>query len=331
MQTRALLFTAPGQVSLVETHVPEPGPGEVLIETAYSCVSPGTELRCLEGSQAGAPSFPFIPGYALSGRVIATGPGVELAEGTAVFATGTSRASHTRLWGGHCGHAVVNANKVVPVPAGVDLADAATAKLAAIAYHGVRLARAMPDETVAVVGLGVIGRFAAHLHALGGARVVATDLSAARRASAEAAGLTTVDPGRDLRATFAPRLPEGADVIVDATGVPAVLGAAATLARSRPWDDRERPNVRLVMQGSYPDTIPMPYETLFRDEIVVLFPRDTQRRDLAGVLGFMERGRLQPTQFIPVAGPPATAPEIYRALRSEPDARVSALFDWQSR
>lgn len=62
MQNRALLFAAPHQVSLGETTLPDPGPGEVLIETAFSCVSPGTELRCLAGRQVDRPPFPFIPG-----------------------------------------------------------------------------------------------------------------------------------------------------------------------------------------------------------------------------------------------------------------------------
>ena len=331
MQTRALLFTAPHQVSLSETDIPDPGPGEVLIETAFSCVSPGTELRCLAGQQVNSPPFPFIPGYALSGRIIGAGPGVTMTVGTAVFASGTQHATHARLWGGHCGHIVTAVDKVVPVPDGVDLAAAATAKLAAIAYHGVRLARALPHETVVVLGLGAIGRFAAHLHALGGARVIAADLSPTRRASAQAAGLSTLDPGRDLPAAFARCCPAGADVIVDATGAPAVLGQAATLARPRPWDDHDHPHVRLVIQGSYPDTFTLPYDPLFRQEITILTPRDNQRRDLVSVLDFMARGLLRPLDFIPVVGDPSHAPDIYRALRSEPEARVSALFDWQAR
>lgn len=331
MHTRALLFTAPHQVSLSETTIPVPGPGEVLIETAYSCVSPGTELRCLAGQQVNSPPYPFIPGYALAGHIRQAGPGVSLAAGTAVFASGTLHAGHARLWGGHCGHIVTTADKVVPVPGGVDLAAAATAKLAAIAYHGIRLARAMPHETVAILGLGAIGRFSAQLHALGGARVIAADLSPARRASAESAGLATVDPGSNLPAAFARCCPEGADVVVDATGAPAVLGQAAALARPRPWDDHDHTQVRLVIQGSYPDTFVLPYDPLFRQEIAVLIPRDNQRRDLVSVLDFMARSLLRPSDFIPVVGSPAQAPDIYRALREEPDTRVSAVFDWHAR
>ena len=49
MKTKAILFSAPGQVELREVTVPEPEPDEVLIKTAFTCISPGTELRVLAG------------------------------------------------------------------------------------------------------------------------------------------------------------------------------------------------------------------------------------------------------------------------------------------
>ena len=57
MQSRAILFTAVQTTSLGTVGIPEPGPGEVLVRTAFSAISPGTERRCLAGLQAGAPPF----------------------------------------------------------------------------------------------------------------------------------------------------------------------------------------------------------------------------------------------------------------------------------
>lgn len=330
MKTTCLLFTAENRVELGETALPEPGPGEIRIATAYSCVSPGTELRCLAGKQSGAPAFPFIPGYALAGVVEKAGPGTKLAPGTAVFCGGTQRSAQARCWGGHTGHAVVGEADAVAVPAGVGLLAASAAKLAAIAYHGVRLSRPQPHEAVAVVGLGPISRFSAHLHALAGARVVATDLSARRREQAAAAGLEVValGPGQSLREAFAGVLPGGADIVVDATGAPPVLAFAVELARDLPWDNELREPSRLLIQGSYAGRPPLPYDEIFMRELRVLVPRDCQRRDLEAVLGLMARGRLRPEGFVADAGAPAGAGGVYSKLRDEPDALVTAAFRW---
>lgn len=53
MQAHAIVFTGVGQAAVTETEIPSPGPGEVLVETAYTAISPGTELRCLAEAQPG--------------------------------------------------------------------------------------------------------------------------------------------------------------------------------------------------------------------------------------------------------------------------------------
>jgi 2-desacetyl-2-hydroxyethyl bacteriochlorophyllide A dehydrogenase len=113
MKTKAILFTAPEQVSVAPVETPPPAAGELLIETPYTLVSPGAELRCLAGQQPGA-IFPFIPGYSLVGRVVSRGPGAALPEGTALFCSGTSQASVNRVWGGHTSYAVYAESDVYP-------------------------------------------------------------------------------------------------------------------------------------------------------------------------------------------------------------------------
>ena len=61
MKATCILHTAVNTVALTDTQVRDPGPGEVLIETEYSLISPGTELRCLAGKEPGQSPFPFIP------------------------------------------------------------------------------------------------------------------------------------------------------------------------------------------------------------------------------------------------------------------------------
>jgi 2-desacetyl-2-hydroxyethyl bacteriochlorophyllide A dehydrogenase len=329
MKTRAILFTAPGQVTLAEVTIPEPGPGEVLVEAALTAVSPGTELRCLAGRQEGADAWPYIPGYSMSGRVVAAGSGVSLAEGTAAFCAGTARADVSLAWGGHAAHAVRPQHEVYPLPDGVDMAEASLAHLAAIAYRGLRLGRARPHETVAVVGLGPIGMLSARLHRAAGARVVAADLSAERVALAADAGLEAFVPDGTLAPAFRQRLPEGADVVVDSTGAPTVLPTAIRIARDKAWDDSADLGPRYVVQGSYPGDFVVPYQAAFLKEMSFLLPRDMQPRDLRAVIDLMERGLLRTRDILTELRPPEQAAETYAALLEAKGALMTVAFAWR--
>jgi 2-desacetyl-2-hydroxyethyl bacteriochlorophyllide A dehydrogenase len=328
MDAQAILHTGVNTVALAPIEVPEPGPGQVLIETLYSCISPGTELRCLAGQQPDAAPWPYIPGYALTGRIAAAGPNTTLPVGTLVFSGGTSAASVARMWGGHVSHALHHEGAVFPLPEGLDPLTASIARLAAITYHGVRLSRPQPHEQVAVIGLGPIGQLSARLHHLTGARVIATDPVPERVEVALRGGVTAVPLNGSLSETFAPLLPGGADVVVDATGSPRVLADAVAVARDLPWDDTPTAGARYLVQGSYAESFAVPYQSTFRKEMQFLIPRDTQPRDIRAVLDFMARGTLAVRDLISAVLPPAEAPTAYAELREQPARHVTIAFDW---
>jgi bacteriochlorophyllide a dehydrogenase len=329
MQTRAILFTAPHQVSLETIEIPNPETDEILIKSLYSLVSPGTELRCRAGKQEGV-VFPFIPGYTMVGRVIARGPGASLPEGTLVFCGGTSKANVNRAWGGHIAHAIQPERDVYPIPAGVDALQATAAKLAAIAYRGVRLSQPRPHEMVAVIGLGAIGLLAAQLHALSGAQVVAADLSPYRVANAQRAGLQAFVPQGELGEAFRAYFPNGADVVVDATGVPLVLAQAIETAKEKPWDDSPELGARVVIQGSYAGDFSLPYQSVFMKELSFYAPRDVQPRDIRAMLDVMARGKLNLHALISEVRAPETAVETYAALTKPEVELITVAFDWQA-
>ena len=139
VKASALVATSVHRVEVREIELPRPGVDEVLVEALYTCISPGTELRCLAGKQRGT-TFPFIPGYAMVGKVIGAGAKSGVAEGTVAFLMGSEHGGGISLsWGGHMSHAVCKADWLLPIPDGVDLVQAAASKMASIPYHGLRL------------------------------------------------------------------------------------------------------------------------------------------------------------------------------------------------
>jgi 3-hydroxyethyl bacteriochlorophyllide a dehydrogenase len=327
MKTKAIHFAGVNDVVLQDVDVPAPEAGEVLIEAHYTCISPGTEKRCLAGQQAGAPAWPFIPGYAMSGVVIDAGPRATLQAGTRVFCSGTERASINRLWGGHIGHAVRHESSVFVVPDNVDLREASLAKLAAICYHGARQTQPMAHERVVAIGLGPIGTLAARMHALSGARVVCGDVSAARVAMARKAGLDTVQINGDLLAAFDGMFPNGADIVIDSTGVPAVLAKAVELGKQAGWTDDLHAPPRLLIQGSYAGDFTLPYHEAFMREMQILLTRDQQPRDIVAVLDLLQRKKLTIVDLISDVRKPEDAAKTYAELQSSRDAMTFA-FKW---
>lgn len=328
MKARSLLVTDVNQIELGEIEIPDPGPNEVLIRSAYSCISPGTELRALAGKQQGSTNRPYIPGYAVSGVVAAAGRDTHFKEGQPVYSAGTQRASANRLWGGHCEYAVRSAAAVFPLPEGLNLKTASIAKLAAISYHGSQLSKAQPEDRVAIIGLGPIGQLSARLHQLSGARVVACDLSQERVAIAKGADVEAICPaGQSLAEAFVSIFPDGASVVVDSTGAPAVLKQAVLLGFQKPWESAA-PGPRLLIQGSYPEDFCIPYQESFCREYTVLIPRDQTPQDLIDTLDLMAQGSLQVDDLLGEPHSPANAQAVYDKLLAGKSTPLTGVFDW---
>ena len=330
ISTPCLLFTDVDQVAVARTELPDPGPDDVVVNTTLSSISPGTELRCLAGAQdgLGRDHFPFIPGYSLVGTVVhATGRHVGLL-GQTVFSSGARRAQHRAAWGGHIGTAVVPGDSVVRVPPTIRSEDAVLAKLAAIAHRGFSLAQARPGDPVIIVGLGPVGQISARLFAHAGARVLAVDLVPARVEAARAAGVRAIVAADSLETAVRAELPAGAPIVVDATGAPGLLRASMALLRDKPWDESDTPGGRLVVQGSYPADITLPSTTAFAKELTLLWPRDSQRRDMERILDLLGTGELSFAGLLGGIHAPADAPQVYRRLQAREGGLLTAAFRW---
>ncbi len=316
----AVQFDGVNSVSLTKITVRKPEEGELLIASNFSCVSPGTEMRCLDGTQIQHPGFPILPGYSMSGRVIEVGPGVEMPLGSLVYALGTIDASISLLWGGHSGICLQKADSVIRVPEGVSALDASMTHLAAIALRGLEVAQPKPTDHVLIVGLGPIGQLSSRWFAATGAIVKAVDFCQDRVNIAIRGGI-------DASVLGAQDLDEWADIVVDATGVPVALAQSFRFAKAKPWGETDHRGAKIIIQGSYPDDFTASYDDCFRKELSLMFPRDSTPADLRNTLAQLANGKLKITDLVRVFAPNDCA-DAYRSLRSQNSNYVTAVFDW---
>ena len=144
-----------------------PGPSEVLVQTEFTGFSTGTDLGNFEGRSTevpGAPPYPRAVGYSNVGIVAAVGGAVRrFRVGDRVFAVRPHVSAY--LAG--------EDDLLIRVPDGAAAEQAALAYLIHLGVASLRQARMQPGETVAVVGLGVIGLCAVAAARAMGARVIA--------------------------------------------------------------------------------------------------------------------------------------------------------------
>jgi 2-desacetyl-2-hydroxyethyl bacteriochlorophyllide A dehydrogenase len=178
---RALIKTAPGigNLEVLETSAPEPGPGEALVRIARSGLC-GTDLLVYDGVYRGrkkpVPS-PLIVGHEASGEVIALGPGTR-------WPAPATRVGIEAITGcGHCHHClrgaynlcqdwhhigltcsgvlaefvVVPTASLLPLPDAVTLENAAFLEPLATAVHTLERVRPAPGLSAAIVGPGPLG------------------------------------------------------------------------------------------------------------------------------------------------------------------------------
>ena len=169
MQNPTVVFRGPGVVELEERPLPSPGPGEVLLRTRRTLISPGTELTILAGDYPAGSAwdrygqFPFVAGYSSAAEVVALGEGVE---GVGIGEIVAARTPHAR-W-------VTAAERDVYPLRGADvpLEIMPFVSLAATVMNGVRRGQVGWGESVVVFGLGLIGQLTVRYCRLCGARPV---------------------------------------------------------------------------------------------------------------------------------------------------------------
>ena len=210
------VFIKRGQVLVEEVPAPICDDNSLLVEVAYSLISSGTEAAGITQSQKslleralkqpelvervvhkiaqegltrswqsirGQLDSGMPTGYSCSGTILRVGKSLKgFRPGMQVACAGSGKASHAEI-------VSVPGNLSVRVPEGCELKDAASVALGSIALQGVRRTNPNLGESIAVIGLGLVGQLTAQLLTLSGGRVIGFDPMSSRVAVAKALGI----------------------------------------------------------------------------------------------------------------------------------------------
>lgn len=235
MKVRQAVIIEPFQVRIREVDLADPAPNQILIECEASAISAGTELAVYTGSHQWLKDpkmtdwkFPFRPGYSAAGRVVAVGSDiVGCSPGDRVSYPG-NHASHELMTIGH------ERGRWWKMPEGLTADKAALACISRYGLGGVLRAGLTLGRSVAVLGQGIIGQFALRCALAAGCNpVVGIDSVLMRRKAATAAGAdfvidpTAGDAKQQLQTLLNAR---GAEIVIDATGVPDAVPVAMGMA-----------------------------------------------------------------------------------------------------
>lgn len=190
-----------GKVLTEDIPLPAISDKKVLVQVCYSCISAGTEVMGIEQSGKGiikkameqpqkirqavdmykSSGLSYVlnkvegmgagkaTGYSASGIVVAVGNGItDIKAGEKVAVAGAGYANHAEV-------VEVPRNLVMKIPSGLDLKEASTVTLGGIAMQGIRRYKPELGETVAVVGLGLIGQLCVQILAACGCHVIGID------------------------------------------------------------------------------------------------------------------------------------------------------------
>lgn len=306
-------------------------PGELLVETEYTVVSAGTELAIYKGLESWAP-LPFVPGYASVGVVLETASDVTtFVPGDRVF-----------TYGSHASVNIIRQGLVVKPPADLDVKLVPlVARMGQVAFTAVRVSRPELGDFVAVQGLGLVGNLAAQLFTLSGCRVIGIDVSPLRLDAAKACGIDyVVNSSFENPAEAIKKITSGemSQVVVEATGIPALAGTAAEMAAQ---------NGQVVLlgtpRGAYSAN---PVDLLMKVHLASsavtlkgahewIYPlkkgagvKHSMERNVEQLLSLAASGKLHARQLVSHVVSPDCVPDIYNELCKRSEHYFGVVVNW---
>lgn len=349
-----------GQIELAELPVPRVKPGTLLIKTSRTLISLGTERMLLNFGKAGwvdkarqqpdkvkqvvqkvktdglMPTVnavfnkldqPLALGYSNAGIVLEVGAGVF------GFKPGDRVVSN----GNHAEVVCIPANLCARIPDEVDDTSASFTVVSSIALEGVRLVSPTLGESIAVIGLGLIGLLTCQILKANGCRVIGFDFDRGKVELAREYGISAYDISHgnspvELAMNFSRGYGVDGVIITAATSSNEPIQHAPQMCRKRgrvvlvgvsglnlSRDDFYKKEISFQVSCSYgPGRYASEYEEKGLD-YPIGFVRWTEQRNFEAVLDLMAAGKLRTAELVSHEIPFTDAQKAYEMVAEARD------------
>ena len=336
---KTFVIDAPGRFSFGEKDRPKPKPGEVLLQVERLGLC-GTDLNTFRGANP-LVTYPRVPGHEIAAIIAELTAGVPstFAPGQAVTVmpyTACGRCPSCRQGrfnacqhnqtlgvqqeGAFTDFITVPWQKVVP--ARLSLRELALVEPLAVGFHAVARGRVQSQDTVLILGCGMVGLGAIAAAGLDRqATVIAVDVEDAKLAVGRKAGAThTINSKTESLHDRVQVLTngEGPSVVIEAVGTPGTfLAAVAEVAFAG----------RVVYIGYA--KLPVCYETKYfvMKELDILGARNSTPEDFLAVVAMLEAGRYPVDETITHTVPFAEAGAALQRWSDHPGAITKIHVD----
>jgi len=307
IKSRAVVIPKRNTIEIRTVQVNDPKAGDVLIKTAFTSISAGTERMLLDG-RLPQPQllFPVVPGYETVGQVVQVGskaPKELLGQWVYIGGARCFRGVNA-AWGGQSEYITAEHERVVPLGS-IEPATGVLLALAATALHGIKIAQIRRNDRVLVLGQGIVGQLAARLAKYAGAQHVAVaDRVAVRLQASQADQVIDV-----TRESLDEAIGEAkVNVLIEATGSMGALSGAL----------------------GYYDHINIPYAPVFMREAQILIAREWEfgpDGDLPRVRDLLANGDLKVDGLLTHYVPLERIQAAYRLALEDP-ACLKVVVTW---
>src|SRR5512138_475006 len=329
---KAAVLENKGVLTYKEVPTPEPGPGHVRLRIQAISICGSDIKRYVDGHRM----YPLILGHEVSGVIDRLGEGVSesyLGKHAAIIPLmpcfeceqcrrGYYSACHnysfigSRQSGGFPEFVDLPARNVLVLPVDLPFERAALIEPSTVARHMLALGDFQRGQTAVVLGAGSIGLMIVQwLRILGASQIIVTDILEENLQIAHKIGAhVTLNPAKvDVIKEVQKLLGDGADLTLEATGVPQVLEQTLSITR---------PRGRVVLAGNQPldKNLPLTFiENMMRREISLIgcfmsysapFPGHEWTETIAALLD----GSLDMDTLISHRFPLSQAPAIFEKI-----------------
>ncbi len=328
---KALVLQEYNRFAYQDVPDPQPGPDEVLV-SVQACGICGSDVHGMDGS-TGRRRPPIIMGHEAAGLITATGPAVT------GWKPGQRVTFDSTIYCGTCEYCrrgeinLCNARRVLgvscedyrqngafaqfvtvpqrilyPVPDGLSFEQAALVEPFSIALHAVRRSPPALNDSVVVLGAGMIGlALVQALRQAGCGRLIVVDLAQDRLDLARKLGAShTINPASNppLEAIAQLTAHHGADLAFEAVGVSATVDLALRCVRK---------GGAVTLVGNVAPKIEFPLQVAVTRELTIS-GSCASRGEYPACLDMLARGALDAKPLLSAVAPLAEGPDWFNRL-----------------